>query len=99
MVMSRIWTGMIFLSILCAAVTGQGEALGASAMEGAQAGISLAVSMAGAICLWTGVGALLSRIGITEFLSKCFSPLLHRTVSGYPEGQGPLSGSERQFLR
>lgn len=78
MVMSRIWTGMIFLSILSAAVTGQGQALGASAMEGAQAGISLAISMAGAICLWTGVGALLARIGVTDFLSRCFSPLLNK---------------------
>ena len=47
MVMSRIWTGMIFISILCGILTGQGTALGAAAMEGAQAGISLGLSMAG----------------------------------------------------
>ena len=76
MVMSRIWTGMIFISILCGILTGQGTALGAAAMEGAQAGISLGLSMAGAICLWTGVGYLLSHIGITDTLAKLLFPIL-----------------------
>ena len=47
-------------------------------MEGAQAGISLAVSIAGSICLWSGVGKLMEHAGVTGFLSQMLKPVLHR---------------------
>ena len=78
MVMSWIWTGMVALSILAAALTGNIAALSAAVPKGAQAGVTLAISMAGSICLWTGVGKLLEHAGITEKLSKLLRPLLGR---------------------
>ena len=78
MVMSRIWTLFLLLSIVCAALTGNGPALAASALQGAQSGITLAVSMAGAICLWTGIARLMETIGITDTLARLLKPLLHR---------------------
>lgn len=78
MVMSWIWTGMLFLSILCAALLGNGDALAAAVVQGAQAGITLAVSMAGSLCLWTGVGRLMERGGLTQALSRLLRPLLYR---------------------
>ena len=78
MVMSYLWTGLVFLSILSSLLTGGTASLSAAAMEGAGKGITLAISMAGAICLWTGVGELLSRTGVTGLLSRAFGPLLHR---------------------
>ena len=57
MVMSWIWTGIVLISILCALVLGNGSALAAATVSGAQAGIQLALSMAGSLCLWTGGGA------------------------------------------
>ena len=55
MVMSWIWTSLVLISVIFSWLTGTGSALGASVMEGAQAGVSLGMSMAGAICLWSGV--------------------------------------------
>ena len=78
MVMSRIWTLFLLLSIVCAALTGNGPALAASALQGAQSGITLAVSMAGAICLWTGIARLMETIGLTDTLARLLKPLLHR---------------------
>ena len=78
MVMSRIWTLFLLLSIICAALTGNGPALAASALQGAQSGITLAVSMAGAICLWTGIARLMETIGLTDTLARLLKPLLHR---------------------
>lgn len=78
MVMSRIWTLFLLLSIVCAALTGNGPALAASALQGAQSGITLAVSMAGAICLWTGISRLMETIGLTDTLARLLKPLLHR---------------------
>ncbi len=78
MVMSWIWTGMVLASILCALIGGSGGALAAAALQGAQAGVGLAISMAGAICLWSGVGKLMEAVGITDRLSRLTRPILGR---------------------
>ena len=78
MVMSWIWTTFLFISLIFAWFTGQGNQLSAAVLQGAQAGITLAISMAGAICLWTGIGNLMEHTGITRILSRILSPLLHR---------------------
>jgi spore maturation protein A len=78
MVMSWIWTGMVALSILAAALLGNISALAAAVPKGAQAGIALAVSIAGSICLWTGVGRLMEKAGLTSKLSRLLRPLLGR---------------------
>ena len=82
MVMSWIWTGILAVSILCAFLTSRGSALAAAALQGAQAGVTLAISMAGAICLWTGVGKLMEHAGLTQALSRLLRPLLHRLFPG-----------------
>ena len=78
MVMSWIWTGIAAVSIFCATLTGRGSALAAAILQGAQAGITLAISMAGAVCLWTGLGRLMEAVGLTQALSRLLQPLLHR---------------------
>jgi len=78
MVMGFIWTGMIALSVLATLFTGQGAELAAAVPQGAQAGITLAVSMAGSVCLWTGVGKLMEHAGFTTGLSRLLKPVLGR---------------------
>ena len=74
------WIFCIFagISCVCAIITGQGTALAASVPKGAQAGITLALSLGGSLCLWTGVGKLLEACGVTGILSRLIGPVLHR---------------------
>ena len=78
MVMSWIWTGLLLMSVVFSLFTGQGQALAASVLQGAQAGVTLAISLAGSICLWTGIGKLMEQAGITGHLSRLLRPLLNR---------------------
>ena len=78
MIMSWIWTGMVAISLICAVLNRCPQALAASVLKGSQAGVELAISMAGAICLWSGVGKLMEAAGITDKLSRLLRPLLHR---------------------
>ncbi len=78
MVMSWIFTGILGLSSLFAVFSGKMGALSTAILQGAQSGVTLAISMAGAICLWSGVGNLMEKTGMTEALSKLLRPLLHR---------------------
>lgn len=78
MVMSWIWTGMVAISLVASVLLGNGAALSAAVPKGAQTGITLALSMAGSICLWTGVGRLMEQAGLTGKLSKLLRPILGR---------------------
>lgn len=78
MIMSWIFTFLLGISVLSAAISGRGNDLAAAVPQGAQAGITLAVSIGGSLCLWSGVGKLMERIGLTEALSKLLQPLLSR---------------------
>lgn len=78
MVMSWIWTGFLAVSFFCSILTDSMQALSSSVLQGAQAGITLAISMAGSLCLWSGAGKLMDVCGITELLSRLFRPVLHR---------------------
>jgi spore maturation protein A len=39
--------------------------------------VTLAISLAGSICLWTGIGKLLDQTGTTGRLSRILKPILH----------------------
>lgn len=78
MVMSWIWTGLVLTSVVFSLFTGQGHTLAASTLQGAQAGVTLAISLAGAICLWTGIGKLLEQTGVTGQLARFLRPVLNR---------------------
>lgn len=78
MIMSWIFTGILALSLVAGAITGQGTSLSSAVTSGAQAGVNLALSMAGSLCLWSGVGHLMQRLGITDALSGLLRPVLRR---------------------
>ena len=82
MIMGWIFCIFTVVSCVCAAATGRGSAMAAAIPAGAQSGITLAISMAGSLCLWTGVGKLLEAIGATKALSGLAAPLLHRLFPG-----------------
>ena len=78
MLMSFIWTGILLLSLVAALLTGKGGALSAAVSQGAQSGITLVISLAGSICLWSGVGKLMEKTGVTDALSRLMKPVLGR---------------------
>ena len=76
MVMSWLWTGILAISLFAALFTENGAALAAAIPKGAQAGTELVLTLAGSLCLWSGVGKLMEAAGLTGLLSRLFSPLL-----------------------
>ena len=77
MIMSWIWCSLILLSCCCAVLTDRGSALAAAIPQGAQAGITLGISIAGSLCLWSGLGRVMEKSGVTNFLARLIAPLLH----------------------
>ena len=78
MTMTVIWTGMVALSILCGLAAGRGPEVAAAAAEGAAAAVELSLSIAGMLCLWTGVMEVMRRSGLADKLSRLLGPILRR---------------------
>ncbi len=76
--MTVIWTGMVVISILCGLATGRGPEVAAAAVEGTSAAVQLALSIAGMLCLWTGVMEVMRRSGLADKLSRLLGPILRR---------------------
>ena len=78
MVMSWVWAALVCASVICAAVNGRASALSAAVMQGAQSGVTLAISIAGSLCLWSGIGRAMEKSGLTEKLSRLLRPVMRR---------------------
>lgn len=82
MVMSWIFTLFLLLSVICSHLTGSVATIPTAVLQGAHSGITMAISMAGVLCLWSGVGRVMERTGITGLLSKLLRPMLHLIFPG-----------------
>ena len=80
MAMSWIWGGMIILSLLFGAATGRMDAVSEAALSGAQSAVELSLSMAGVLCLWSGIMEIMRVCGLSEGLARAFRPLMRRLL-------------------
>ena len=96
MTISRIWVSFLVLSAVCAVLFGRGSEVTSAAMEGAGKGIALSIQIAGPLCLWSGAGVLMEKVGITQILSRLLSPVIYRLFPSArrdPALAGALSGN------
>lgn len=82
MIMSWIWILIMAFSLGVSIITGTTSEVSAATAQGAQAGITLAISMAGSICLWSGVGTVMDKAGVTGMLARLLRPILGRIFPG-----------------
>ena len=80
MAMGWIWTAMMVLSLGFGLATGNLDAVAQAAMSGANSAVELSLSMAGVVCLWSGVMEIMNTCGISDGLSRLFRPLLRRLL-------------------
>lgn len=78
MAMAWIWSGMLLVAVLAGAISGQLGAVSAAAMAGAERGAQLCLSLAGPLCLWAGLAAVLEGSGLSAKLAALLRPLLGR---------------------
>ena len=70
-------------SVLCAFATGRMQELSDAVLSGAADAIQLVISMAGMMCLWTGLMKIADSGGITAMLARVFSPVLKHLFPAY----------------
>lgn len=80
MAMAWVWSGMVVLSLLFGIATGRLDQVANAALEGANSAIELSLSMAGVLCLWSGVMEVLNVCGLSAGLARIFRPVLRRLM-------------------
>ena len=90
MAMAWIWTGMVAAALLAGAATGRGPEVASAAVTGAGEAVRLALSMAGPLCLWSGVMEIMERSGAAAGLAALLRPVLGRL---FPTARGETMDS------
>ena len=76
MAMARMWTGMVALALLFGLINGRVSQVANAAMEGAGAAVTLSITLAGVICLWSGIMEVIRRGGLANKLARLLRPVL-----------------------
>ena len=80
MEMAWVWTGMVGLSLVFGLLSGRLDAVSAAALDGARTAVELSLSMAGILCLWSGVMEMMKACGLSAGLARLFRPVLRRLL-------------------
>ncbi len=80
--LSYVWTGMLLLALVCACAAGTLPETAAAVITGAGEGVQLALSLAGVLCLWSGVCRVMESAGFSAALARLLRPILGRLFPG-----------------
>lgn len=87
--MEKCFFVLVSISIIFAVSTGNLQAVSNAVVDGASKAISLVLSLAGAMCLWSGIMEVLREAGAVQKLSRILSPVLRRIFpKTWESGQG-----------
>ena len=70
-----VWGFIVVISIISAFITDRVKELSNSIINSTSDGISLIISIIGMMALWTGLMQIAEKSGLTNILSKLFSPI------------------------
>lgn len=76
--MNIIWCGMILVSLVSAIVTGRVDETINAIFEGASTAVSTLISLAGAMCFWTGIMRITEKSGVSAAICRFISPAVRR---------------------
>ena len=89
MFLSWFWAAAVLCAAVFAFFAKSGAETTAALLDGAADAVTLSIAMAGPLALWTGLGALMERVGLTGALARVLSPVLGRIF--------PASRSDREL--
>lgn len=70
-----IWIGLIVFSFIAALINGTFSELSASILSSGLEAVELCIKLLGVLCLWSGLMNIAEKSGLTQLISKLFSPL------------------------
>ena len=97
MAMAWVWTGMVVISLLFGIAFGNLDAVANAVLEGADSAIQLSLSMAGILCLWSGVMEIMNACGLSKGLAQLFRPLFRHLMPQASKDEKTLAALSANF--
>ena len=91
--MKWIVAGLMILSALFAAINGKMSELSSALIGECESAVQLALTLAGMICLWSGIMRVAQSSGLTEKLAAISAPVMSLLFRGLKKG-----GKAMQFI-
>ncbi len=76
--LNYIWSFLVTGSVVCALLLGNTQSLSQAVIDSTASAVELLMTMAGVICLWSGLMKIAEQSGLTDIFARLFSPLLGR---------------------
>ncbi len=76
--MGILWLVLLGISVFSGLLQGKTELLTPAALEGGQKAVEIAISLAGSLCLWSGLSKVMERSGLTRGLGKLLKPFFRK---------------------
>ena len=86
--MNYLWSGMILLGVLWAAVGGRLDAVTMGALDGAGEAVSLGITMLGVMAFWSGILEIAQNSGLVDWMSEKMRPVM-RFLFPYLDSEHP----------
>ena len=74
--MTYLWSGMIIIGIIYGALTGNFKAVTEAAVSSGKDAVTLCISMAGIVAMWSGLMKIAEMSGMVEKLSRKMWPVM-----------------------
>lgn len=74
--LNYLWSGLILISVICSVIFGNTHNLSQALIESGASSVELILTMAGIMCLWSGIMKIAVESGLTSIFAKVFAPLL-----------------------
>lgn len=80
-----LWASMLFAGIVYGSLSGRGNEIGSAVLDGGKTAVTLGISMAGIVAIWSGVMKIAEEGGVIDSLSRRMRPLLKWLFKEIPE--------------
>ncbi len=80
--LNYLWSGMILIGILWAALHGRLDAVTMGVLNGAADAVSLGITMLGVLAFWSGIMEIGQKSGLVDWLAEKMGPVLRFLFPG-----------------
>ena len=96
--MDYLWAGMLLIGILYGTFTGNITAVSDAALSAAGEAISLCITTAGVLTLWTGLMEIAQTSGVIQSAARCIRPLISFIFPQLPKNHPAVEHISLNFI-
>lgn len=96
--MDYLWAGMLLIGIFYSALTGNMTAVGEAALSSAGEAITLCITTAGVLTLWTGLMEIAKTSGIITAAAKVLRPFISFIFPAIPKNHPAIEHISLNFI-